>query len=83
MQSKEIISSNVSENIDIKKAILACIREFSGKYGRGGIAKILKGSTGLKENDHNNASINSKYYGLFKQLTLSYITSEIDELIKN
>lgn len=83
MQSKEVISNSVSENMDIKKAILACIREFSGKYGRGGIAKILKGSTGLKENDHNNDSINSKYYGLFKQLTLSYITSEIDELIKN
>lgn len=83
MQSKEIISSNVSENIDIKKAILACIREFSGKYGRGCIAKILKGSNGLKENNHNNDSINSKYYGLFKQLTLSYITSEIDELIRN
>lgn len=70
-------------NFNIKNAILSCIREFNGKYGRGGIAKILKGSTGLKENDHNNDSINSKYYGLFKQLTLSYITSEIDELIKN
>lgn len=80
----ENTQTQVPENdFEIKNAILSCIREFNGKYGRGGIAKILKGSTGLKENDHNNDSINSKYYGLFKQLTLSYITSEIDELIKN
>ncbi len=72
-----------SSNDEIKAAILACIREFSGLYGRSGIARILKGSRGLKENDHNSASINSKYFGMFKQLTLSFITSEIDELIKD
>lgn len=83
MQFKEVSSNNVSKNEYIKQAILACIREFSGKYGCSGIAKILKGSNGLKENVHNHASINSKYYGLFKQLPLSYITSEINELIKN
>ena len=85
IQSKEFLTKDniYDRNKKIKKAILACIREFNGKYGRSGIAKILKGSQGLKENEHNNDSLNSEFYGMFKQLTLSYITSEINELINN
>lgn len=79
----KIGNANEQSNLDIKNNILSCIREFSGKYGKSGIAKILKGSQGLKENEHNNDSLNSQYYGMFKQLTLSYIISEIDELIKD
>lgn len=78
---KEEIPKPNFTNFEIKKAILACIREFSNKYGRNGIAKILKGHK-LKDIEYNQSSINSKYYGIFEQLTFSCIVSEIDELIK-
>lgn len=45
-----IKQNNCIDNDTIKKAISACIKEFSGQYGRSGIAKILKGSRGLKDN---------------------------------
>lgn len=72
-----------SNNLKIKKAILTCIKEFSGQYGRSGIAKILKGSQGLKINLHNSDSLKSEYYGMFEQMTLNNITYEIDKLIED
>ncbi|MBR6162823.1 AAA family ATPase [bacterium] len=82
IQKEEKSFSVFIKNCNIKKAILACIEEFSGQYGISGIAKILKGSK-LKDNYRNNNSKNSKYYGVFKQMTLSSITSEINELLKD
>jgi len=67
---------------DLKSAISACVKQFDGQYGRNGIAKILKGSKSLKDNEFNNSSKNSEYYGLFSELTLNTITNEIDDLIK-
>lgn len=69
------------KNSKIKKAILSCIKEFSGKYGKTGIAKILKGSKAIKDNAYNKTATSSLYYGMFEQLTLSFIEKEIDKLI--
>ena len=76
------ISKNDFSNSQIKRAILECIKEFSMQYGKSGIAKILKGSKALKDNEHNKNALISKYYGMFEQLSLANISSEIDELIK-
>ena len=73
--------SDCAENT-VKKTILECVKEFSGKYGRSGIAKILKGSQALKNNEHNSDSLNSKYYGMFSNMTLAEISSEINKLIE-
>ena len=76
------ISSNIDKrNSKIKRAILSCIKEFSGKYGKTGIAKILKGSKSIKDNLYNKDAISSSYYGMFEQLTLSFIEKEIDKLM--
>lgn len=72
-----------SKKFELKNIILECVSEFNAKYGRGGIAKILKGSQSLKDNEHNNDSLNSKYYGMFSHLTLSVISDKIDELIND
>lgn len=68
-------------NLKIRRAILSCIKEFSGKYGKTGIAKILKGSKNIKDNIYNKNAISSSFYGMFEQLTLSFIEKEIDKLI--
>lgn len=78
----ERLSEKDIKNGEIKKAILACISEFRGQYGRTGIAKILKGSESIKDNAYNNLTLNSKYYGMCKQLTLSFIINEIDNLLE-
>lgn len=77
---EEKIDLDTRENI--KRTIILCVADFNGLYGRSGIAKILKGSKSLKDNEHNNASLNSKYFGALKELTLPFIVSIIDELIK-
>ncbi len=65
-----------------KNIILSCIREFNSLYGKGGIAKILKGSKSLKENEFNNKSLNSRYFGLFHYSTIEKITNIIEELLE-
>ena len=80
LRNKTSLSNENKNNSKIKCAILACINEFCGKYGKSGIAKILKGRK-LKENAYNKAATNSSYYGMFEQLTLSFIEKRIDDLI--
>lgn len=65
-----------------KNIVLSCIKEFDSLYGKGGIAKILKGSRSLKENEFNNKSLNSRYFGLFNNYTLEKITNIIEELLE-
>ena len=82
--TNEVIpNKNINDYTDIKKTILACVRDFNEKYGRTGIAKILKGSNTVRESEYNNASLKSVYFGIFEQYTRSYVTSEIDELIND
>ncbi len=74
--------SNIDKNNSkIRRAILYCIKEFSGKYGKSGIAKILKGSKSIKDSIYNKNAISSSFYGMFEQLTLSFIEKEIDKLV--
>ncbi len=76
-------ADKLGENLKLKNIIISCIENFNGQYGKNGIAKILKGSKSIKDNDYNLASKNSEYFGLFKHLTLSDLTFCIDELIED
>lgn len=81
-EEHKTFSPNIDKrNSKIRRAILSCIKEFSGKYGKTGIAKILKGSKNIKDNVYNKNAISSNYYGMFEQLTLSFIEKEIDKLV--
>ena len=87
-KENEIEKQKTSEEIeykketdDIKTAIIACISDFNGLYGKSGIAKILKGSQSLKDNSHNKEALNSSHFGLFSSSTLKSIETEIENLI--
>lgn len=70
------------EKDNIKLAIMNFVSEFDGLYGRSGIAKVLKGSISIKDNDFNSPAKNSKYFGLIDNYTRKYVTSVVDELIE-
>lgn len=91
-QVTEKKSNNASENTPetktkplsyIQKAILNCIKDFQGQYGRGGIAKILKGSKAIKDNEFNKKALSSVYFGAAEDMTQNAILAEIDTLIED
>ena len=68
--------------LEIKTAILACVKAFSEDYGKSGVSKILKGSGSLQNTELNNRAMQSKYFGILGDLTLKKIREEIDCLLK-
>ncbi|MBR1618074.1 AAA family ATPase [bacterium] len=64
-----------------KRLIFSLVKEFNGKYGKSGIAKILKGSKSLKDNEHNKSAILSCYWEKLGHKTNDFIKSQIDEMI--
>ena len=75
------VKSDTKNYTFLQKAIINCVNDFQGLYGRGGIAKLLKGSKAIKENGFNDKALTSVYYGLAEDMTLTSLSSEIDTLI--
>lgn len=88
-QNKELIIHNTSsdikqnsDNVKLELSILRFVKDFNGLYGRGGISKILKGSSTIKDNDFNNQAKNSLYFGLLNNFTQKKIIEQIDFFIE-
>lgn len=81
--SEVAVKSGISNFSYIQKAILNCVKDFQGQYGRGGIAKILKGSKAIKDNDFNKKALSSLYYGVAEDMTQNAVLAVIDSLIED
>ena len=67
---------------EAKELIKSCVKEFSGKYGKSGICKILAGSRSIENNSFHQKAADSSLYGALKGRRQKAITALIDELIQ-
>ena len=72
-------SLNPAETIVVRK-ILSCVARLNGRFGKGTVAAVLRGSTSKQVKEHQLDRLST--YGLLKELTQDDITAYIKALIQ-
>ncbi len=70
-----------TSNDDVRKLVKDCVKEFSGIYGRSGIANILYGSKSIIDNEFHATAVNSNFYGAVSGWRKKELSSFIDNMV--
>lgn len=72
-------SLNAAETIVVRK-ILSCVARLNGRFGKGTVAAVLRGSSSKQVLEHNLERLST--YGLLRDMSLDEITSYVKALIQ-
>ena len=70
---------NPAETLVVRK-ILSCVARLNGRFGKGTVAAVLRGSSSKQVVEHHLDQLST--YGLLKEMTQDYITNYVKALIQ-